>query len=93
MHILKKVFGFAEIALAGFAAFLGISLLVGLARDNQFAGEWAFLLFPIEIAIAASFGWAGYALVTGKPRASHYQLIPAITIIAILALLVWSDSL
>ena len=92
MQMLRKVLGFAEIALALFAAILSASLLVGLARDDRFAGEWAFLLFPIEFVVAVTFGWAGYALVTDKPRAWHYQMIPVIAIIGVITLLVWSDS-
>ncbi len=92
MTILAKILGGAEILIALFAAYLSVSLIVGFVGDDRFAGEWGVLLIPIDLVVAAVFGWAGYMLLTRKTAVWKYQLVPLIAVVLIAAFLIWADS-
>ena len=92
MRILAKVVGSLEILVALFAAYLAISMAIGFVTADRLAGEWGTLLIPLELVIAASFGWAGYVLVRRDSEAWKYQIVPLIAIALIATFLFWADS-
>ncbi|MDJ0938342.1 MAG: hypothetical protein QNJ00_01130 [Woeseiaceae bacterium] len=88
--LLAKLVGMLEVLFALFAAFLGFSLLVGMFRGDRFAGEWGLLLAPMELTVAATFGWAGYQLL--RREVWKHQLVPLAAVILIGAFSIWADT-
>lgn len=89
LRVFAKILGGVEILIALFAVSLGISLLVG---DDKFAGEWRLALIPIDLVVAAAFGWAGYILLTRQTVAWKHQFVPLTAVVLIAAILIWADS-
>jgi uncharacterized membrane protein YfcA len=78
---LAILIGWFEIILACLAGYLCVSNLFYAFFSAGPEGEWAlpaaFLMLPVSIL----FGWAGWALITRKPRAWQHQVILVIVVL------------
>ena len=92
MNVFAKFLGAVEILIALFAAYLGISMTIGFFGNDRFAGEWGALLIPIDLAVAAAFGWAGFVLLRRETGAWKHQLVPAIVVAIIAVFIIRVDS-
>ena len=92
MNIFAKTIGIIEILIALLMAYLSVDILMGLFSNDQFAGEWGTIVLPVYLLVAASFGWAGYALLVMNHKPWLHQVIPAVAILLISAFLFWADN-
>ena len=92
MSLLSKVVGIVEILIAVMAAGFVIELIVRFSPPDNVSWEAGLFLVPAYLAVAISFGWAGYLLARQRANAWSYQLMPLVAMLASFAYLVWVDG-
>ena len=91
MALVTRIFGWAEIALAAFAAFICAKGVLGITTSdkNDMALEWAPLVIAITLPISLSLGWSGWHLI--KRQDWHHHAVPFFVILTVLSFLFAMD--
>jgi len=91
MALVKRIFGWAEIALAAFSAFICVKAVLGIATSdaNDMTFEWAPLVIAITLPISLSLGWSGWHLIKRQDWLHH--AVPFFVILTVLSFLFAMD--
>jgi flagellar biosynthesis protein FliQ len=91
MTLITRVFGWAEIALAAFSAFICAKGVFGLATSdaNDMTLEWAPLVIAITLPISLSLVWSGWHLI--KRQDWLHQAVPFFVILTVAVFLFAMD--
>ena len=91
MALITRVFGWAEIAIAVYAAFLCGRGITGLVTSDasDMTLEWAPLVIAITLPISLSLGWSGWHLI--KRQDWLHQAVPFFVILTVTCFLFAMD--
>ena len=91
MALVTRIFGWVEIGIAAFAAYICAKGVVGIgtpdAHDKTL--EWAPLVIAITLPISLSVAWSGWHLI--KRQDWHHHAVPFFVILTVLCFLFAMD--
>ncbi len=87
MAIVTRIFGWAEIGIAAFAAYICAKGVVGIATSDahDMTLEWASLVIAITLPISLSLAWSGWHLIKRQDWLHH--AVPFFVILTVLCFL------
>jgi uncharacterized membrane protein YozB (DUF420 family) len=87
MTLVTRIFGWAEIALAAFAAYICSKGVWGIATSDasDMTLEWAPLVIAITLPISLSLAWSGWHLIKRQDWLHH--AVPFLVILTVLCFL------